>query len=409
MKENMAEKRGSSPVQESAKKAAEPRVRTHPSGKVFYGETSEVTPVHFHSYNELSKNTEVRQKMEGFDKQYCDFVDYIMRITHNIWEERGIGVIYDTYHDDVTMHCGSFNLQGMNDVVSNTLQTLHAFPDRRLVGENVVWSADPDGTFYSSHRIVSNATNLGDSGFGPATGKKAFFRTTVDCKVYKNRIVEEWLVRDNLYIVKQLGFDPVEVAKRMAKGFKTKAPALQSRFGLAENRKGQFVPELTINKLTDDKGNFDIGNFILSMYENVWNYRYFNKVRDYYSENAVIHSICNKELMGEAQIQGMLVSLFASVPNGRTLIERVTCNEIPGRDAWDVSVRWRISGMHEGIGFFGQPSGKPLEIFGINHLRIKDGMISEEWMTFDGLDVLRQIHVENDDEFAAAKDEFKSA
>ena len=384
---------------EETKKVDNSKARTHIGGKVFYGNSNEVTPVYFNSYNELSKNSKVKQEMEGFDSQYCDFVDYITRITHNIWEERGIGIIYDTYHDDVTMHCGSFNLQGMNDVVSNTLQTLHAFPDRRLVGENVVWSYDPDETYYSSHRIVSNATNLGDSNFGPATGKKAFFRTTVDCKVYKNRIVEEWLVRDNLYIVKQLGFDPVEIAKRMARGFKTKAPALQSRFGLAENRKGQLAPELTINKIVDDKGNFDIGNFILSMYENVWNYRYFNKVRNYYTENAIIHSICNKELIGEAQIQGMLVSLFASVPNSRVMIERVTCNEIIGEDAWDVSVRWRISGMHEGIGFFGQPSGKPIEIFGINHLKIKNQMIVEEWMTFDGLDVLRQIYLENDDDF----------
>lgn len=387
-------------LEEKNNKPMKPTLKIHSSGKVFYGNSNEVTPVYFHSYNELSKNNKVLQDMKGFDKKYCDFVDYIMRITHNIWEERGIGVIYDTYHDDVTMHCGSFNLQGMNDVVSNTLQTLHAFPDRRLVGENVVWSYDSDETFYSSHRIVSNATNLGDSSFGPATGKKAFFRTTVDCKVYKNRIVEEWLVRDNLYIVKQLGFDPIEIAKKMAKGFKTKAPVLQSRFGLAENRKGQFTPELTINKITDDKDNFDIGNFILSMYENVWNYRYFNKVRNYYVENAIVHSICNKDLIGEAQIQGMLVSLFASVPNGRVMIERVTCNEIIGDDSWDVAVRWRISGMHEGIGFFGQPSGKPVEIFGINHLKIKNRKIVEEWVTFDGLDVLRQIYLENDDDYS---------
>lgn len=387
-------------LEEKNNKPMKPTLKIHSSGKVFYGNSNEVTSVYFHSYNELSKNNKVLQDMKGFDKKYCDFVDYIMRITHNIWEERGIGVIYDTYHDDVTMHCGSFNLQGMNDVVSNTLQTLHAFPDRRLVGENVVWSYDPDETFYSSHRIVSNATNLGDSSFGPATGKKAFFRTTVDCKVYKNRIVEEWLVRDNLYIVKQLGFDPIEIAKKMAKGFKTKAPVLQSRFGLAENRKGQFTPELTINKITDDKDNFDIGNFILSMYENVWNYRYFNKVRNYYVENAIVHSICNKDLIGEAQIQGMLVSLFASVPNGRVMIERVTCNEIIGDDSWDVAVRWRISGMHEGIGFFGQPSGKPVEIFGINHLKIKNRKIVEEWVTFDGLDVLRQIYLENDDDYS---------
>ncbi|MBC7003432.1 ester cyclase [Photobacterium sp. BZF1] len=373
--------------------------QSHPSGKVFIGDSSQVNPVHFHSYNEIYKNTEIKQDLEGFDSHYCDFVDYILRLTHEIWEERGIGRIYDTYHDDVTMHCGSFNLQGMNDVVSNTLQTLHAFPDRRLVGENVIWSKDNDDTYYSSHRIVSNATNLGDSNFGPATGKKAFFRTTVDCKVFRNRIVEEWLVRDNLYIAKQLGFDPVELAKKMAKGFKAKSPALQSRFGLSENRKGQFTPEITVTSINGPDGKFDIGNFVIAMYENIWNYRYFNKVKDFYCENAIVHSICNKDLLGESQIQGFLVSLFASVPNSRLLIERVTCNQNGGTEDWDVSVRWRLSGVHEGTGFFGAPSGKPVEIFGINQLRVKQGLVVEEWVTFDGLDVLRQIHMEEDDAY----------
>ena len=27
--------------------------------------------------------------MEGFDPQYRDFVDYILKITHQIWEEKG--------------------------------------------------------------------------------------------------------------------------------------------------------------------------------------------------------------------------------------------------------------------------------------------------------------------------------
>ena len=95
---------------EETKKVDNSKARTHIGGKVFYGNSNEVTPVYFNSYNELSKNSKVKQEMEGFDSQYCDFVDYITRITHNIWEERGIGIIYDTYHDDVTMHCGSFNL-----------------------------------------------------------------------------------------------------------------------------------------------------------------------------------------------------------------------------------------------------------------------------------------------------------
>ena len=73
-----------------------------------------------------------------------------------------------------------------------------------------------DQRLLSSHRVLSTATNLGDSNFGPATGKKINFRTVIDCATTNNRIHEEWLVRDNLWIVTQLGLNPREVAKQMA-------------------------------------------------------------------------------------------------------------------------------------------------------------------------------------------------
>lgn len=367
----------------------EPKMKNIHS-KVFYGDSKEVNRVAYNDYNVMSKNTGRKQSMEGFDDIYADFVDYILRITHNIWEERGIGIIYKTYHNDVKIHSATVNIQGINDVISGTLQTLHAFPDRRLVGENVIWSGNDKEGFYSSHRIVSNATNLGDSSFGPATGKRAVFRTIADCFVHSNRIVEEWLVRDNLSIVKQLGFDPVTVAKNMAVKSKRKVPALQSHFGIGETMEGQLVPNIYTRKSKD----FEIGDFVLDMYNKIWEWRLFNHVRDFYADNAIVHYVCDTDLVGYSQIQGMLISLFASLPSAKFIIERVTCNQRDSEDDWDVSVRWRLHGLNEGIGYFGYPSGKPVEILGITHLRVYKEKVVEEWVTFDGLDVLRQMYID---------------
>ena len=162
----------------SEKKEAE----SENSNKVFYGDSSKVNPVAYSDYNDFVKNTDRKQDLEGFDDDYNDFVDFIMKITHRIWEEKGIGIIYDTYHNNIQMHAGSQNITGIKEVVSGTLQTLHAFPDRKLIGQNVIWSKLADGEGYlSSHRIISTATNLGDSSFGPATGRKVSFRTTRLC------------------------------------------------------------------------------------------------------------------------------------------------------------------------------------------------------------------------------------
>lgn len=367
--------------------------QTNPSNrKVNYGNSQEVNKLGFSDYNDFLKNGERKQSMNGFDPQYLDIVDYILKITHQIWEERGIGVIYKTYHNDVTMHCGSFNIQGINSVISNTLQTLHAFPDRRLIGENVVWSGNDKEGFYSSHRIISTATNLGDSSFGSATGKKVSFRTTVDCAIHSNRIYEEWLVRDNLYIVQQLGFDAHEIAKSLAKNSIGKASALQLSYGLSETMNGQLLPDVYESKSSQ----FEIGDFIFEMYNKVWEWRLFNHVKDFYTENAVVHYICDKDLVGYNQIQGMFVSLFASFPNAKILIDRVTCNQRDNKNDWDVSVRWRLQGIHEGLGYFGKPSQAPVEILGINQLRVQNQKIVEEWFMFDGLDVLKQIYLKDE-------------
>lgn len=74
-------------------------------------------------------------------------------------------------------------------------------------------------------------------------------------------------------------------------------------------------------------------------------------------------------------------------------MERVTCNQREKNEGYDVSVRWRLRGINEGIGFFGQPSGKHIEVMGINHYHILQGKVKEEWITFDGMDVLKQMYM----------------
>lgn len=355
--------------------------------KVFYGKSTEVTPVGVLDYNDFSSRSKKEQQLKGFDSQYRDFVDYIMKITHQIWEEKGIGVIYDTYHNNITMHLGSSNLVGIKDVIANTLQTLHAFPDRRLIGQNVIWSGFGSEGFLSSHRVMSTATNLGDSNFGPATGRKINFRTVIDCAVTNNRIHEEWLVRDNLWIVTQLGLNPNETAREMAKAAAVKQNSLQSSYGICESMEGQFMPAKYSAK--DES----VGEFVLEMLNHIYNCKYINEVKKYYYDNAVVHFICDKDLNGYDEIQGMLVSLMSSVPNGSFEAERVTCTDRPGGDGYDVAVRWRLRGLNEGIGFFGHPSQKPVDIMGINHYHIFEQKVREEWMTFDGMDVLKQMYM----------------
>lgn len=351
------------------------------SNIIYYGDSSEVNSVE--DYNDHVKLESKNQNLPGFDKEYADFIQYILVITHRIWEEKGIGVIYDTYHNNVVMHFGAFNAVGIQGVIAGTLATLYSFPDRRLIGQDVIWSPHGAEGFLSSHRIISTATNLNDSSFGPATGKKVSFRTAVDCAAEHNRIYEEWLVRDNLWIVKQLGYNPHEVAKRMAGN---KNAHVEEALGLHTNMKGQLMP--VSYKAKDET----VGELMLELLYKIYGARRFNEVCNYYHDNAVVHFVCDKDLVGHSAIQGMLINLFSAFPNANYLVERITCNQGKEDNTWKVAVRWRLNGMHEGLGMFGPASGASVQMLGISHFHIRNNQIEEEWVTFDGLDVLRQIY-----------------
>ena len=105
---------------------------------------NKVTQVYWKDLPELLQPTgEKTQTLKGFDDEFIDIVDYIIRITHRIWEQKNIGRCLD-YNGD---YCPVHTLGGYSDdvatVVTNTLKTIGAFPDRSLIGENV-WTVNAE-------------------------------------------------------------------------------------------------------------------------------------------------------------------------------------------------------------------------------------------------------------------------
>lgn len=318
------------------------------------------------------------QELPGFDDKYINIVDYILKITEEIWEKRAIWVIKETYSEDIPLHTGARTIKGVESVINGTINTLHSFPDRKMAGEAVIWSKIDDKHFYSSHRIGSTATNTGDTEYGAATGKKVFFRTIADCLVTENKIIEEWLVRDNLHLVEQLGFDPIEMAKK------------DQRYAAVDINIFNHVAKNGIHKNGKPYDLTQPAELILSLYNDIWAGRNFEVLDQYYHQLANIHTIREKDLFGPRRVGSYLKELFASFPTASVQIERVSTNVI--EDGYEVAARWRIMGMHIGDGFFGAPSGKPISMPGITHYIIKDGKIAEEWMVFDAFDILCQIY-----------------
>ncbi|MEM0994059.1 MAG: ester cyclase, partial [Bacteroidota bacterium] len=328
--------------------------------------------------NEIYTINGKQQELPGFDEKYVNFVDYILKITDEIWHDRAIWVIHETYTKDVLIHAGANEVVGVESVVKGTLETLASFPDRHMGAEAVIWSEDGADKFFSSHRIFSEATNLSATAYGAATGKKVYFRTIADCAVQDNKIYEEWLVRDNLHLVQQLGFDPVEMAKRDQRYKNGKAKSPQNTLAIAPNETAHLLEESAEAAL------------IFGLFEKVWQKRAFDQLESYYQPLATVHAVCDEDLIGYQQIKNYFEQLSNAFPEGRVIVERISCNK-RAKDA-EVACRWKIVGTHTGQGFFGSPSGQEVVLPIISHYLIEDGKINKEWLVFDGFDALCQIY-----------------
>src|SRR5699024_5500185 len=141
----------------------------------------------------------------------------------------------------------------------------------------------------------SIGTNLGDTLYGPATGKKVVFRTSADCLIHENKIYEEWLVMDTHHLVLQLGYDPVEVAKRTAKQTKKLAPNMQ--YNISQAAEEGIQPK----EYKPKHQGFEIGDFMLTLFNKIWSRRSINQVKNFYDENAVVHYVCNKDMVGHSE------------------------------------------------------------------------------------------------------------
>ena len=332
-------------------------------------------------------NGRARQGMQGFNPRYADIVDYIIGVTHEIWEEKGVGKLYDYYANTTRVHSSDGTLYGRDAVMAATLGTLAAYPDRRLYGDEVIWDGDDQQGYYSSHRLVHSGTNRGWSLYGPPTHNKVRYYAIADCLCRNNMVIEEWLVRDELALVHQLGLDPVQTARDMARREAQANPAGQPD-GDIERGVGQLPPPVMA---PPPDGPFDPEDFARRARHEIWNWRMLNKVRDYYAEPLHAEGPSLRRIQSHNDYQGFVLALLAPFPDLAVTIERSTrCGSAAA--GWRVALRWRMTGTHTGFGIYGEPTGQRINILGISHLLIQEERIQQEWTLFDEFSLLKQLH-----------------
>lgn len=333
--------------------------------------------------------TERRQSLRGFDADYVDIVDYIIRCTHKIWDERAVGLIYTHYSHHSKMHTPAGLVYGREDVVASTIQFLAAFPDRQGIAEDVIWTGDDEKGFFTSHLVFGQGTNTGYTVWGPPTGRKVFYRTIAECAILENRIYEEWLIRDTMALVLQLGFDPHEIARRMAA--RSVAKNQVGEFWLADIERsiGQSTPPLYPAKTTEA---FEIEDFMRRLWHDVWNWRLFNRINEHYSDTVECHTAGGREIYGRDHYIAFILSFLAQFTDMKMTINHLYWlgNETEG---YRVAMNWTLIGTHNGYGAYGEATGKKVYVMLLSQHHVKDGKIVEEVLLFDEIALLKQLYM----------------
>ncbi len=312
--------------------------------------------------------------MNGFDPKFADLPDYIIGITKEIWEDRGIATLRRYYAPDLAVRSPASVVIGNEGVIAATMATLAEFPDRTLLGEDVIWSGDETAGFLSSHRLLSTATHTGDGAYGAATGRKLRYRIIADCFARDNQISDEWLVRDQGAIVRQMGIEPRRYAADLL-SISTPRP---------------------LTPATDVAGPYTgTGN------DNPWGVRYGDIITGLMAADmASIPSVYDRAVQlelpggvtghGWEAADGFWLRLRSAFPSAEFRIHhRIGRDDtlMPPRAA----LRWSLWGRHDGFGAFGPPTGAMVYVLGISHAEFGPRGLRREWVLYDETAIWTQI------------------
>jgi hypothetical protein len=324
-----------------------------------------------------------RQALEGFDAIYSDFVDYIVRCTYRIWDERNIGLIRTHYSSDCQVISLAGKLVGADAMLQGTMTALAGCPDRSPIAEDVIWCEDAPGVFFSSHRIMSTSSHLGpDPILGkPTRGGRAPVAVIADCVCRNNRIVQEWLVRDYAEYVRRFGLNPRLVAERLAR---EDLEGDQERHSWLRDELGRVLGCASQEPPRDHPAHLPARALRLAFEE-----ERYGSAAELAATAIELRWPSGRHLVGRGAWVGCLMQLRAPLSEHRFVLDHWAARPLPDGDV-AVALRWWLLGHHRHPGVWGTPTQRHLAILAISHFRIRRSHLLEDFTVFDEVGVLRQ-------------------
>lgn len=316
-----------------------------------------------------------------------DIERFVRRATHEIWNQKSIGKIYDYYVHNVVTHTGSGDRHyGRDYLVTEATQWLAAFPGTQVYVNDLIWSVDEDN-YMVSIRYTITAHYTGPGTYGVPTGEKVVINGIANYRVGGDRIVEGWVEHDKLGLLRQLGLDESEfVSATEAYG---NGASAEETWGEVERGIGQEPPQSLPQRHSE---RFDIEDFVRRSAHEIFNRRMVGMIDEYYTEDYLCHGASGRELLGTEEYKAEVLTALAAFPDATFHVDHLIQSG-DEQNGYKTSAVWTMLGTHAGPSIYGPATGRRVKMTGITNHLVKDGKFVEEWTEFDELGLMRQLYV----------------
>ncbi|WP_146589742.1 nuclear transport factor 2 family protein [Puniceibacterium confluentis] len=315
--------------------------------------------------------------MQGFDPKFRDFPDYVLGVSEEIWEGRGLGAKLRAYsHGDIIQRSPAGITFGTGALVAEAMALQATFPDRRVLGEDVIWSGSPAVGMLGSHRQLVLAAYGGGGPFDAPTGTALRYREIADVYAKANLVSDVWRVCDTGAITRQLGTTPHDWARA---NLADQDPETQP-----------FRPAIDVIGPYTGRGNSSQwGAAFADLLERVMQGD-LSVIAEQYDRACQLEYPGGVTGHGWQAAETFWLGLRASFPTASFAIHHqigLSDPPMPPRAA----LRWSLSGRHGGWGSFGAPSGAEVHVMGISHAEFGPWGLRREWSLLDETAIWMQI------------------
>ncbi|MCG6902006.1 MAG: ester cyclase [Rhodobacter sp.] len=315
----------------------------------------------------------------GFDARWRDEADFILGITRDIWEDRRIDRLTRSYSEDLVVRSAASVIRGNAGIIAATEATLAEFPDRELLGEDVIWCGVGDTAFLSSHRLLCTATHTGAGVYGQPSGCRLHYRILADCYCRDDAVADEWLVRDQGAVVRQMGLDVADWTR-----------ALIAREGGPERAQRPMTQDNDLPGPYRGRGNDDEwGQRLADILTRLMSAE-FSVIPAAYDRACALAYAGHVHGHGHAAADRHWLGLRAAFPSAAFEIDHVI-GQVSAMMPPRAAIRWHLQGRHDGHGPFGAPTGAEVYIMGITHGEFGPNGLRREYTLIDETAVWKQI------------------